>query len=247
MAIEPDQIKAVIFDYGNTLIEFTATQVHSLDRAIAESMGSVFGPFDPLKYAALRRDAYRSPYSHPELRESTIEGLLADLVRQLYARDPRPGELDRIIAVHDERFPMLIEAPEYLDAFLERLGRRYRLAVVSNYPCGRSIRASLHRTGIARRVQSIVVSGEVGHVKPHPLPFRTALAQLDLPPHQALFVGDNWLGDIQGAKRLGMFAAHTLQFDTLELFDREHGHHDADLTLRHLTELEAHLKPRDGE
>src|SRR5262249_43328437 len=103
------------------------------------------------------------------------------------------------------------------------------------------IRASLDRTGIARRMDAVVVSGEVGHVKPHPLLFRTVLGQLGVEPREALFVGDNWLGDVQGAKRAGMWAAHTLQFDTLEVFDRETGHEEADLVLRHLSELEGYL------
>ena len=90
-------------------------------------------------------------------------------------------------------------------------------------------------------MDAIVVSGEVGYVKPHRLLFSTVADKLGIEPHQAVFVGDNWLGDVQGAKRFGMWAVHTVQFDTLEIFDREDGHHDADLTIRHLRELEAHL------
>jgi HAD superfamily hydrolase (TIGR01549 family) len=241
MALDASQIKAVVFDYGNTLIEFTARQVYALEEAIAGAMGAVFGPFDLQRYIELRRIAYRSPYSHPELRECTVDALLGDHVRELYGRDPRDGELDPVIAAHDEHFVKLIEAPDYLDALLERLRRRYRLAVVSNYPCGRSIRASLKRTGIEPRLDAVVVSGELGYVKPHPILFRTILERLGVEPREALFVGDNWLGDVQGAKRAGMWAAHTTQFDTLEVFAREEGHHEADLVIGHLTELEQHL------
>jgi len=241
MSIDLQHIRAVVFDYGNTLVEFTARHVEALDAAIAAAMQAAFGPFDLRRYAELRRHGYRSPYSHPELRESTVPELLHGLVRELFARTPRDAELEAIVAAHDEQFVRLVDAPDYLHGLLERLRLRYRLALVSNYPCGRSIRRSLARTGIDRYMDALLVSGDVGHVKPHPLLFRTIAQSLDVAPGQAVFVGDNWLGDVQGAKRSGMWAVHTRQFDTLELFDREEGHHDADLVIRHLSELEEHL------
>ncbi len=246
MSFDPQSIRAVVFDYGNTLIEFTARQVQALDRAIATALHERFGPFDPEKYKAMRRDAYRAPYFHPELREETVQGLLAELVRQLHGREPAPAELEPVIAIHDRMFVELIEAPQGLHERLQRLRLRYKLAVVSNYPCGKSIRASLARTGIAPYLDATVVSGDLGHVKPHPILFRSVLEQLRVEPSEAVFVGDNWLGDVQGAKRIGMWAVHTRQFDTLELFDRQEDHHDADLVIHHLDDLVKHLMNGHG-
>ncbi len=241
MPLDPVPIKAVIFDYGNTLIEFAADQVRRLDRAIAQSLLETLGPFDHAEYQSFRQTCYRAPYFHPELRETTMDALVAQLIDHLYDHTPTVEQMNAIIAVHDTQFIGCIEAPEYLHALLDTLRTRYKLAVVSNYPCGKSIRASLSRTGIAERLDAIVVSGEVGHVKPHPLLFTTVLGQLGVAPHEAVYIGDNWLGDIQGAKRAGLKAVHTLQFDTLEIFDRQAGDHDADLVINHLAELEKHL------
>ena len=124
---------------------------------------------------------------------------------------------------------------------LARLGARYRLALVSNYPCAASIRDSLARLDLARCFEAVVVSAEVGRVKPHPAPFEAALAVLELAPADCLFVGDNWLGDVQGAKRLGMRAVHLVQYDTHERFEPAPGDHPADATLAHLEELPALL------
>ena len=77
----------------------------------------------------------------------------------------------------------------------------------------------------------------MGRVKPHPLPFRTILGELDVAPLEALYVGDNWLGDIQGAKRIGMRAAFIVQWETPEKFDRRPDDHEPDLTISHLSEL----------
>ena len=56
-------------------------------------------------------------------------------------------------------------------------------------------------------------------------------------PEATLYVGDNWLGDIQGAKRFGMRAAWITQYVPYEKFDREPGHHEPDLIIEHLQEL----------
>jgi putative hydrolase of the HAD superfamily len=42
--------------------------------------------------------------------------------------------------------------------------------------------------------------------KPHPQIFQTALQALDVPPHQAVFVGDRFPEDVAGAKRVGMWS-----------------------------------------
>ena len=132
-------------------------------------------------------------------------------------------------------------------ALLARLSERFKLGLVSNYPCGQSVRDSLARNGLAEFFDAIVVSADVGHVKPHPRPFKTALDQLGVTPQRALYVGDNWFGDVQGAKRLGMQAVHTTQYDTPEKFDRQPNDHDADLTIARLDELPQHLQRSTNE
>jgi FMN phosphatase YigB (HAD superfamily) len=244
MPLDPTHLRAVVFDYGNTLIEFTRPHVDRLDAAIAGAIEQAMGPVDRPRFIELRTAAYRAAYGHPELREVTMHEQLTDILTNLFGRPPQDDELAAIIQVHDRAFVEVVEAPDYVHALLEKLQHRYKLAMISNYPCGKSIRASLQRTGIAPRLSAVAVSGEVGYVKPHPLPFTTVLDELGVEPHEAVYIGDNWLGDIQGAKRLGMAAIHTTQFDTLEIFDREPDHHDADLVIGHLTELEAHLLAR---
>jgi FMN phosphatase YigB (HAD superfamily) len=118
------------------------------------------------------------------------------------------------------------------------LQTRFRLGLLSNYPDGPAIRSSLQRIGIESFFSSIVVSGEIGYVKPHRRPFEEILRQMGATPGESIFVGDNWLGDIQGAKRLGLRAIHTRQFVPYEIFDRQAGDHDADGVVEHLLDLE---------
>lgn len=50
---------------------------------------------------------------------------------------------------------------------------------------------------------AVVISGEVGVLKPDPTIYRLALERLDVAPEQALFV-DDWRPNVEGARQLGM-------------------------------------------
>ncbi len=240
MSIDPSRIRAVVFDYGNTLIEFSRRQIEYCDGRLGELLTERFGPFDVERFNALRDADRRAPYADG-YRENAMPTIARNLVRTLYERDATDEELAAILDCRFEAFADSIEAPEGVHDLLTRLGRRYKLALVSNYPCGKAIRASLDRTALAPHLATVVVSGDVGHVKPHPKPFEAALAALDVQPDEAVYVGDNWLADVQGAKRLGMAAVHIRQWQTPEYFEPEPGDHEPDAVIEHLAELEALL------
>jgi putative hydrolase of the HAD superfamily len=76
------------------------------------------------------------------------------------------------------------------------------LAVVSNWDA--SLHEMLDRTGLRGHVDVVVSSVEVGFAKPHPAPFRAALAHLGLAPRDALHVGDSPEEDVAGALAAGV-------------------------------------------
>jgi putative hydrolase of the HAD superfamily len=124
---------------------------------------------------------------------------------------------------------------------LEELRTRRRLALISNYPDGQALRTSVSRTKLDGFFEVVVVSGDLGYVKPHPLLFRTALEQLGVEPAAAVHIGDNWLADVQGAKGMGMQVVLTEQWDKIEKFDPEPDDHQPDLVIGHFRELLDHL------
>ncbi len=240
MPLNPDQIDAILFDYGNTLIEFSHRQIEHCDRALGAVLSELFGPYEHDRLVAIRNADRLAPYQDG-FRENDLPTISRRLVRQLYGRDATEAELAHLLEVRFSSFVESITVEPGVVDLLRRLKQRRRLALVSNYPCGRSIRASLDRTGIGGLLDAVVASGDVGRVKPHPIPFRTALDALGVAPERAVYIGDNWLADVQGAKRLGMQAVHIRQWDTPEKFDREPDHHDADAVIDRLAELESLL------
>jgi len=87
---------------------------------------------------------------------------------------------------------------------LQRLGRRYPLAVISN--ADGKIADVLNRCGIADCFQQITDSGLVGFEKPHPAIFEAGLRAMNVSPEESLYVGDVFSVDYAGATRAGMQA-----------------------------------------
>ncbi len=87
---------------------------------------------------------------------------------------------------------------------LEQLAARYQIAVISN--ADGKIAELLARCGIADCFATITDSGIVGHEKPHPVIFQTALASMGAKPGDSLYIGDVYAVDYCGATRAGMEA-----------------------------------------
>jgi putative hydrolase of the HAD superfamily len=87
---------------------------------------------------------------------------------------------------------------------LERIAAGYQIAVISN--ADGKIAELLGRCGIADCFRTITDSGIVGHEKPHPRIFETALASVGAQPGESLYVGDVYAVDYRGATGAGMEA-----------------------------------------
>ncbi len=99
---------------------------------------------------------------------------------------------------------------------LERIGRQYELAVISN--ADGKIDAVLSRCGIADCFRSITDSGIVGREKPHPAIFEAALRAMNAEPAESLYVGDVYSVDYVGARNAGMDA---VLFDVAGAYRRQ--------------------------
>jgi len=102
---------------------------------------------------------------------------------------------DALTARWDELRPWDDAAP-----FLAALEGRCRLGVVTN--CSEALgRRAARRVGAAFDV--VVTAEGAGYYKPHPAPYRMALAQLGLPPQRVLFVAGSGF-DLIGTAAAGI-------------------------------------------
>lgn len=240
MAIDKKALKAVIFDYGNTLIEFSRNQVLVCDGALADALEKHFGKPDWQRLCAIRERDRLAPYSgHPPLyQENNLVEITQNLIQELYGVDPSPEQLADILKARFEVFVRIARAEPEVYPLLERLRRRYKLGLLSNYPDGDAIRESLAKTGLDVYFDAVVVSADVHLVKPHPVPFLTILDQLRVRADQAVLVGDNWLADVQGGKRAGLQVIWVRQWIPPEDLPRQPGDVEPDAVVERLTDIE---------
>ena len=94
--------------------------------------------------------------------------------------------------------------PDAAPAIGEVRGRGLSVVAVSNWD--RSLPQVLEAVGLARLLDGVVASAEVGAAKPDPAIFRAALEMAGAPPERALHVGDSVEHDVEGAQAAGVRA-----------------------------------------
>jgi putative hydrolase of the HAD superfamily len=237
MAFDPRPITTVSFDYGNTLIPFDREHVDRVDAMLGDHLRSTFGSFEGERLREIRHRDRMRPYTPPDFRENELYDMTRDMIRALYDRTPTDAEVAGILLARRRAFVEVVTAGNGTHALLEALAARYRLTILSNYPDATAIRQSLERTGLLRFIDVVVVSGELGRVKPHPYPFHAMLAAAEATPDETVHVGDNWLADVQGAKRVGMAAVHLTAWDTPEAMPQSDDDIPPDAVIATLDEL----------
>ena len=236
---------ACLLDYGHTIVKFDKPETEFILRRLVEALSSRVGP---IELSALRQavgHAHLLPHlgDPPSLREMTPELQMAWVLGRVYGETAplERGQVEYANNLLQDLFVESISIEMEVVQFLTRLRQRCRVGLVSNYPCGPTIRRSLEKEGIRDLLDPIVVSGEVGFVKPHPKPFEVALAGLDLDPHKVLFAGDRWDMDMVGAEKLGMKTCHIVGFTCESDWQERYDVYRPDHVVEKLSELEAIL------
>lgn len=104
----------------------------------------------------------------------------------------------------------LVHAYDSPTATLARLkAEGYKTALVSNYAHTAVLRDALARLGLATYLDALIVSADVGYLKPHRRIFEAALEALDVPADEAVMVGNDLQWDVEGAKAAGIRAIWT--------------------------------------
>lgn len=192
-------IEAVLFDWTNTLVEWTWDDelFAAGHRAALAAVGSSADPSEfTERYRAVVLPRTGVPYT--------------ELLRELGIEDP-----DRFIdAEHEVWRPahaVLGSAQALLDALH---ARGVRTGVVANaWPePARVLRADAEAYGLARHLDVLVFSDEVGSRKPEPGIFLAALDRLGVDATAAIYVGDRLATDVQGAADVGMTTVQALWF-----------------------------------
>jgi putative hydrolase of the HAD superfamily len=240
-----DGIRAVLFDMGDTLVEYPLPGWPTLvGQAIDALYTALVRPEElPPPAADLpgpeEASAHRSP-AGPEtalLHRATVG--LRRVIRAVSGRTlPRMAEACARPAMAQGRV-----YPDTLAALQALRARGYRMGLVSNTPWGTPDylwEKQVARFGLTEFLQVRVFSSGIGFRKPDPRIFLAALARLRSGAEETLFVGDHPLNDVAGPRRMGMRTAWIVRRHPRR---KVHGT-AADVWVRSLAELLDYLPPR---
>lgn len=222
-------LRAITFDFGNTLVPVGRADLRRAVEATADALmaGAPAGERD--RFLAMWAEERDRQFAEevPNFREVDMRQRLVRVFARLRgmavpppdrrwddaaaAAYSEPEEVTLGLESYTRGFVRAIPPPPGVEPMLEALAARFRLAILSNWPLAATIDRYVEEAGWGRHLEAIVVSERVGTIKPQPAMFRAAEAALGLPaPETILHVGDDWAADVVGAKRAGWHSAYLL-------------------------------------
>lgn len=206
-------IRAVVFDYGGTLVRGAEPWDEVRPRAVRSA------------YRYLKHHGLRMAYNeYLRVNEGVFEGFAEleaaekrdisdrikylDLVDRLLPGLPKAkrrtlaiGASDSFWLVANGNFRLRDKTKECLNK-LQSMG--IKLGLISNHHDGSSLMRSLRKWRIEPKFGPIVISERVNVRKPDPAIFRLCLSAMKVRPNQAIYVGDAPEFDVAGARAAGM-------------------------------------------
>lgn len=202
-----NNITAIGFDLFNTLITVEPqTLSEAMDRLIGSLKRSGFfideESFKKTYREASFRFVERARKDGRETHNSIwISAALEDGGETVSPYDTRIGEAVEhyFSAFYD--FCHIIPGTEEM---LRTLQYCYPLGLLSNFTHGPAAREILRRTGLTPFFKTVLISGELGFRKPHPMVFHKLIERLGTDKNRTLYIGDDPAPDIHGAHEAGL-------------------------------------------
>src|SRR5437588_3413027 len=222
-------IRAVVFDYGHTIVDFRRTEVALLDayKQIRERIEAALEIDAPEVGHLIDRVANEvdrlvgASYEERRMEELDVLQVFDEVLRNVLGLEVPRDVVGHIVALDHSAFTNTITVSEENRAVLAELKTAgLLLGLISNVTLLPDLmRADIEALGIGEHLDGALFSSEVGVRKPDPRIFTAMLEKLGVEPHHAVFVGDRLNDDIAGAKGVGMRAILTHEFRREEIDD----------------------------
>ena len=214
-------IRAVLFDYGHTLVDFRRTE-----EALHDAYAQIRGRVEAAGYIQMHElldliervvsgvdQIVEASYAERRLEELDLVSVMTESLEAVGFSLPS-DVVDHIIAIYHSAFANSLAVSEGTLRTLQRLREDgYGMGLVSNVTLlPHLMRADLEELGLAAFLDAATFSSEVGVRKPHPKIFQSVLKDLRVAGDDAVFVGDRLLDDVSGARELGMRTVLTHEF-----------------------------------
>ncbi len=183
-------IKAFVFDYGNVLIEWDPRNIYQR-----------YFPNDSEGMEAFLKEINFMEWNAQQDKGRTFAEGVAALSQEF------PQHAHLIQAYHDHWKDSIGVAYWDTVEIMKRLKQAgYPLYGLSNWSA-ETFPHTREKFDFFDLFDDMVISGEVGHIKPHPEIFHILLEKIGRPAHECLFIDDS-LANIQQAQKIGFATIH---------------------------------------
>ena len=214
------KVKAVLTDYIGTLVNANYYNMDASQRTLHEALtnaGLETGLAEFLEAYTSAHEKYRV-VRYEQFREVTNSVWVCEALNSLGCGvDEEDSRVEAALNVFFQRYVESLSLRPFAEKLLKRMKEHCKLGLVSNFTYAPVVYTSLRNLGIDRFFEAVVVSHESGWRKPHIRIFHDVLGRLGVKAEQAVFIGDNPLEDIKGAKEAGLRTVFVAsQFFSLE-------------------------------
>ena len=193
------KVRAICFDLDNTLWDVWPVIMRAEQKMYDFLAGRYPRVVASMTIEMMRAAREQTAAAHPQMRHDFT------FLRKQTLRE-HAQEFGYAEAMVEEAFDAFIRARNEVDLYpdvlpaLEKLRARYRLFTASNG------NADLSKIGIAHFFERTIAARHVGALKPDPAIFHKVIEDTDLRSHEVVYVGDDPLLDVEGARGAGMHA-----------------------------------------
>jgi putative hydrolase of the HAD superfamily len=196
----------VLFDFFGTLVAYSESRIaQRLDRSHAMLLAAgahlAYDEYTTAWDAAFEEHERRSLLS---LNEFSMDELCSAFMPTVL---PRVADDALLASFRDAFLEEWSQGVRYIPevaGLLDELSARFTLVLVTNTHHAELVHGHLRKMGIDRSFQGVITSVEHGRRKPSPCIFHRALELAGGRPEAAVYVGDSFAADYQGALQAGL-------------------------------------------
>ena len=202
---ETTQIKGVVFDLDNTLLDFMKMKQVAVRSAIRGMIEAGLDIDEKKSFEDIITLYEKIGWENQKVFDVFLENSIGHVDNKFLAAG--------IVAYRRAREANLLAYPNVNKTLIELTKLGMKLAVVSDAP-SREAWMRIYYLNLYHFFDVVITFDDSGERKPSAIPFEMALKKLGLKPQSSLMIGDWPERDVVGAKKIGMRTAFAVYGDT---------------------------------
>ena len=202
---EATQIKGVVFDLDNTLLDFMKMKQVAVRSAIRGMIEAGLDIDEKKSFEDIITLYEKIGWENQKVFDVFLENSIGHVDNKFLAAG--------IVAYRRAREANLLAYPNVNKTLIDLTKLGMKLAVVSDAP-SREAWMRIYYLNLYHFFDAVITFDDSGERKPSAIPFEMALKKLGLKPQSSLMIGDWPERDVVGAKKIGMRTAFAAYGDT---------------------------------